>query len=183
MFLKSIKYLPIITLVFFMVLQNSHASKLYNISFSSIDGEKINFSEFKNKVILIVNTASFCGFTKQYYGLQELWDKYNSQDFVLIGFPSNDFGQEAKSNNEVKEICEIDFRINFLLAEISSVKGRDSNLVFKFLKDSLGPKSTPKWNFYKYLINKKGKPVNWYASLTSPKNKNLIKEIELNLKN
>ncbi len=181
MFLKNITIL----LFFLCLVMNVHisnASKLYELSFTSIDGEEISFSEYKNKVILIVNTASFCGFTRQYFALQELWEKYKKDNFVLIGFPSDDFGQEAKSNEDVKRICEIDFKINFPIAEISSVKGEDINLIFKFIIKELGSNSSPKWNFYKYLINKNGKPVNWFVSLTSPRNKHLIKEIEFHLR-
>tara|TARA_E500000178_G_C16858443_1_gene678514 strand:- start:158 stop:709 length:552 start_codon:yes stop_codon:yes gene_type:complete len=181
MFLKIINSLSITFTLIFMILQNTHASNLYDLSFNSIDGDKIHLSDFQNKVILIVNTASFCGFTRQYYGLQELWEKYQEKDFVLIGFPSDDFGQEANTNSKVKKICEIDFSINFLIAEISNIRGENTNQVFKFLRESLGRNSIPKWNFYKYIINKKGEPVQWYASLTNPKNRSLINEIDRQL--
>ena len=181
MFLKVISFISTTFILISMVLQNTHASSLYDLSFTSIDGDKIHLSAFQNKVILIVNTASFCGFTRQYYGLQELWDKYKKEDFILIGFPSDDFGQEAKTNSKVKKICEIDFSINFLIAEISNIRGENTNQVFKFLEESLGRSSVPKWNFYKYIINKKGEPVKWYASLTNPKNRGLINEIDRQL--
>ena len=124
---------------------------------NSITGELINFREYKNKAVLVVNTASYCGFTKQYEGLQELWEKYEAKGLIVLGVPSNSFNQEKKSGKEVKEFCEVKFDINFPLTSITEVKGKNAHDLFKWAKDNHGKSAIPKWNFHKILINKDGK--------------------------
>ena len=94
----------------------------YDLNIESISGEIINFGDFKDKVVLVVNTASYCGFTKQYEDLQDLWDKYNKKGLIVLGVPSNSFNQEKKKNSEVKEFCEVNFNITFPLSAITEVK-------------------------------------------------------------
>tara|TARA_B100001093_G_scaffold465423_1_gene483061 strand:- start:136 stop:645 length:510 start_codon:yes stop_codon:yes gene_type:complete len=150
----------------------------YDFKIEDISGEIINFKEYKNKVILVVNTASYCGFTKQYTDLQELWDLYKSRDFIVLGIPSNSFNQEKANNKDVKEFCEINFNINFPLSAITEVKGDNAHEIFKWAKKNYGKSAVPKWNFYKILINKEGKIEDTFASFTKPMSSKLIKKIE-----
>ena len=150
----------------------------YDFNIESITGETINFNEYKNKVVLIVNTASYCGFTKQYEELQELWDKYRSDGLIVLGIPSNSFNQEKKNNSEVKEFCKVNFSINFPLTTITDVKGNKAHDLFKWAKDNHGKSAVPKWNFHKILINKEGKIEDTFASFTKPMSKKLVSKIE-----
>ena len=150
----------------------------YDFKIESITGEIIDFNNYKNKVFLIVNTASYCGFTKQYDELQELWDTYKSRGLIVLGVPSNSFNQEKKNNSEIKEFCEVNFNIDFPLSTITDVKGDDAHEIFKWAKDNHGKSAIPKWNFHKILINKKGKVEETFASFTKPLSKKIIKKLE-----
>ena len=150
----------------------------FDFKIESITGEVINLEKYKNKVILIVNTASYCGFTKQYDELQELWNLYKDKGLIVLGVPSNSFNQEKKNDKDVKEFCEVNFNINFPITEITNVKGDDAHEIFKWAKENHGKSAVPKWNFYKILINKEGKVEDTYASLTKPTSKKIIKKIE-----
>ena len=156
----------------------NYEKSFYDFSIESITGETINFDEYKNKVVLIVNTASYCGFTKQYDELQELWDLYKSKGLIVLGIPSNSFNQEKTNNADVKEFCEVNFNINFPLSTITEVKGENAHEIFKWAKANYGKSAVPKWNFYKILINKDGKIEDTFASFTKPMSKKLIKIIE-----
>ena len=150
----------------------------YDFKIEGISGEIINLSDYKNKVVLIVNTASYCGFTKQYDELQELWDLYKSKGLIVLGVPSNSFNQEKQSNSEVKEFCEVNFNINFPLTAIIEVKGEKAHELFKWAKENHGKSAIPKWNFHKILINKQGKVEDTFASFTKPMSKKIINKIE-----
>ena len=150
----------------------------YDLNIESISGETINFRDFENKVVLIVNTASYCGFTKQYEELQDLWDKYKSRGLVVLGVPSNSFNQEKKNNLEVKEFCEVNFNISFPLSTITEVKGENAHELFKWANDNHGKSAIPKWNFYKILINKEGKIEDTFNSFTKPLSNKIIRKIE-----
>ena len=130
----------------------------------------------------MVNTASYCGFTKQYEDLQKLWEKYESKGLVVLGIPSNSFNQEKKSNTEVKEFCEVNFDISFPLTAIADVKGENAHEIFKWAKENHGKSAIPKWNFHKILINKDGRIHDTFASFTNPMSKKIIKEVDLILK-
>ena len=156
----------------------SYDKKIYDFSIDSITGETINLKDYKNKVILIVNTASYCGFTKQYMGLQELWDLYKEKGLIVIGVPSNSFNQEKNNDADVKKFCEINFNINFPITTISEVKGKNAHEIFKWAKENHGKSAIPKWNFHKILINKEGEVVDTFASMTKPTSKKIIKAIE-----
>ena len=180
------KKLVFIVLVFIMFFFKNFASANYNkifydLQINSISGELINFKDYKGKVILVVNTASYCGFTKQYEGLQKLWEKYESKGLVVLGIPSDSFNQEKKSNNEVKEFCEVNFDITFPLTTITDVKGKNAHEIFKWAKDNYGKSAIPKWNFYKILINKEGKVEDTFSSLTKPTSQKIIQKIEKTL--
>ena len=154
----------------------------YDLWINSITGELINFDKYKNKAVLVVNTASYCGFTKQYEGLQKLWEKYESKGLIVLGIPSDSFNQEKKSNKDVKEFCEVNFDITFPLTTITEVKGENAHEIFKWAKDNYGKSAIPKWNFYKILINKEGKIEDTYSSFTSPTSNKIVSKIEELLK-
>ncbi len=170
-------------LTIFMVFFNNlvkanYEKKFYDFNIESITGETINFSDYKDKVILVVNTASYCGFTKQYSELQELWDLYKSRGLIVLGIPSNSFNQEKKNNEDVKEFCEVNFNINFPITAITNVKGENAHELFKWAKNNYGKSAIPKWNFHKLLINKEGKVVDTFVSFTKPMSKKIINKIE-----
>ena len=170
-----------ITIIMFFFKSNVNANYdkiFYDFKIESITGETIDFNEYKNKVILIVNTASYCGFTKQYTDLQELWDKYKSRGLIVLGVPSNSFNQEKNKNSEVKEFCKVNFNINFPLSAITEVKGDNAHDLFKWAKNNHGKSAIPKWNFHKILINKEGKVEDTFTSFTKPMSKKIVSKIE-----
>lgn len=145
-------------------------ASVYDFSFTSIDGEKVELATFKGKKMLIVNTASKCGFTNQYKELQKLHEKYGDK-LVIIGFPANNFAdQEPGSNETIKEFCEKNYGVNFLLASKVDVKGANIDPLFKYLTAQPNPDFTGeiKWNFEKFLIDEKGKLIHRYRSKVSP---------------
>ena len=153
----------------------------YSYSFKDINEEEvINLSDYKGKTLVVVNTASLCGFTYQYDGLQKLYDDYKDQGLVVLGVPSNDFGnQESGTNSEVKEFCESTFSITFPLTEKNIVKGKDAHPFFKWSKKELGfIGGVPRWNFHKIIIDKDGNAIAGYTALTRPSSKKFISEIE-----
>ena len=152
---------------------------VYDFNFNDLDGSVIKLSEFKEKVIVIVNVASQCGFTKQYEDMQKIWDKYQSSGLVIIGVPSNDFGnQEPGSNTEIKNFCESKFGITFPMTEKVVVKGMNAHPFYLWAKKNYGKSAVPKWNFHKIIINKEGKVADTFASITSPTSKKFIKVLE-----
>ena len=177
--MRKVIFILSIIMFFFKTSANAnYEKKIYDFSIESITGETIKFDEYKNKVVLVVNTASYCGFTKQYDELQELWDLYKSKGLIVLGIPSNSFNQEKSNNADVKEFCEVNFNINFPLSTITEVKGQNAHEIFKWAKANYGKSAVPKWNFYKILINKDGKIEDTFASFTKPMSKKLIKIIE-----
>ena len=156
----------------------NYEKKFYDFKINSISGDIIDFNDFKDKPVLVVNTASYCGFTKQYADMQKLWEKYKDKGLIVLGVPSNSFNQEKKNNADVKEFCEVNFNINFPLSEITDVKGENAHELYKWAKENYGKSAVPKWNFYKILINKEGKIEDTYASLTNPNSKKIISKIE-----
>ena len=166
-------------MIFFKNSSHAEYEKIfYDFKINSITGNQINLKDFKGKPVLIVNTASYCGFTKQYNELQELWDLYKEKDLIVLGVPSNSFNQEKNNNADVKEFCEVNFNINFPLTTITEVKGKNAHEIFKWAKENHGKSAVPKWNFHKILINKEGKIEDTFASMTKPMSKKLIKIIE-----
>jgi glutathione peroxidase len=136
-----------------------------------------NLCQYQGKVILVVNTASFCGFTSQYEGLEKVYAKYKDKGLVVLGFPSNDFGQqEPGSNKEIADFCKNTYDVKFPMFAKSSVSGSNANPLFKMLIAKTG--TTPKWNFYKYLIDRNGNVVDSYGSMTKPTSSSITAEIE-----
>jgi len=158
------------------------AGTAYEFTLPSIDGGEMSMAQFKGKTILLVNTASYCGFTKQYDGLQTLWEEKRDDGLVVLGVPSNDFGeQEPGGEGEIKEFCQVNFNIDFPMSEKLVVKGAAAHPLYKWLKAETG--ASPRWNFYKFLINGEGRPVTYFSSMTKPGSKKIRKAIEASLKN
>ena len=149
-------------------------------SFDRLQDEKPqSLCQYSGKVLLVVNTASFCGFTRQYKGLEALDRKYRANGLVVLGFPSNDFSQETGSNKEVADFCESTFGVKFPMFVKSAVRGSDANPLFKELARQTG--TTPKWNFYKYLVGRDGKVIAAYSSMTEPDDRELLATLEKQL--
>ena len=150
----------------------------YDFSITSIDGNALDLKKFKGKTILLVNVASYCGFTKQYNDMQKLWDMYKEKGLIVLGVPSNSFNQEKDNETEVKEFCEVNFNITFPMTSIFEVKGENAHKIYEWAKNNHGKSAVPKWNFHKILINKKGKVEDTFASFTNPTSKKIINKIE-----
>lgn len=143
------------------------------------DEKPQSLCQYTGKVLLVVNTASYCGFTPQYKGLEALYAKYKDQGLVVLGFPSNDFAQEKSNNKDIADFCENTFGVKFPMFAASSVKGDQANPLFKQL--AAQGATAPRWNFYKYLIGRDGKLVDNYSSMTAPDSKGLVSAIEKSL--
>ena len=161
----------------------SYEKLAYDFSFKDLDGAELKLSEYKNKVLVVTNVASYCGFTSQYEDLQEIWKKYEQKGLVVIGVPSNTFNQEKETNKEIKNFCEAKFGISFPMTEKVEVRGEKAHDFYKWAKTNHGNKSVPKWNFHKIIIGKNGKVVDTFASITRPSSKKFIDLIEKEIKN
>ena len=158
---------------------SENSVKFFDLKINSIDGDEISLSSYKGKVLLIVNVASKCGFTKQYDDLQNLYDLYNKQGLVVLGIPSNQFGgQEPASETEIKDFCKTNFNITFPMTSKYDVKGENAHPIYLWAKETYGNSTVPKWNFHKILVNREGKVVDTYASFTKPMSKKIIKKLE-----
>lgn len=141
-----------------------------------IDGTEVSLKDYEGKVVLIVNTASKCGYTRQYEGLQALYESKREDGFVVLGFPANNFlGQEPGSNKQIAQFCSSEFGVTFPMFEKISVKGGDAHPLFKALTEAVG---APSWNFNKYLVDREGNVVARYDSSTSPQDAELVERIE-----
>ena len=155
----------------------------YDFEFKDLDGSTLNLSEYKNKVIVVVNVASQCGFTKQYEAMQKIWEEYQNKNVVIIGVPSNDFGnQEPGTNKEIKNFCEAKFGISFPMTEKVEVKGSNAHDFYKWANKNFGRDAIPKWNFHKIIIGKDGKIYDTFSSMTKPSSKKFVKVLEEALK-
>jgi glutathione peroxidase len=177
----------VILLLFMFGLFNSASANYtqlaYDFQFKSIDGKVIKLNDYKNKVIVVVNVASRCGFTNQYEDLQNLWTSYQDKGLIVLGIPTNDFKQEPGSNNEIKDFCESNFNINFPMSEKINVLGKNSHPFFTWAKENHGKSAVPKWNFHKIVIGKNGKVADTFTSITKPSSKRFINFIEQAIKN
>ena len=139
--------------------------------------ETVNLcQQYQGKTLLIVNTASYCGFTPQFKGLEQLYAQYKDQDFYVLGFPSFDFNQEDSNEHKTAQVCQLTYGVTFPMFEPTSVKGEDAEPLFKMLAKQTG--QFPKWNFNKYLVDKQGNVVRHYGSSTKPADQTLIADIE-----
>ena len=168
----------LIMLSFFSKVASGSSTNAYDYEFKSIDGDKIKLSDYKGKVIVVVNVASRCGYTPQYEGLQSLWSNYKNKDLIVLGVPTNNFRQEPGSNKEIKDFCESNFGITFPMTEKISVIGSNSHPFYKWAKEDYGIGAIPKWNFHKIIIGKEGKIVDTFSSITKPSSKKFLKVIE-----
>jgi len=176
------KILLVILLTISSTFAKEKAMSIYDFSVKDIEGKEISLSKYKDKVLLIVNVASKCGFTSQYEGLEKLYSKYKDQDFMILGFPSNQFGsQEPGTNKEIKEFCTLTYGVEFDMFAKIDVNGENEIPLYTYLKKEasgfLGTKSI-KWNFTKFLVDKNGKVINRFGSSTKPFDiENDIKEL------
>jgi glutathione peroxidase len=154
-------------------------ASIHGLTAKSLDGKSVSFAEYQGKVLLIVNTASECGFTGQYASLEALSAKYKERGLLVLGFPSNDFHQEAGSSEAIAKFCKVRYGVTFPLFEKGPVTGAAASPVFKFLARKHGE---PKWNFYKYLVGKDGQVIGQYPSRVSPDSGELISAIEAALR-
>jgi glutathione peroxidase len=172
--MKKVILLLIIMFNIFNNVSANYTQLAYDFKFKGIDGKIIELSSFKNKVIVVVNVASRCGFTNQYDDLQKLW---------VTGIPTNDFKQEPGTNSDIKDFCEVNFNITFPMSEKVNVLGDNSHPFFKWAKDNHGKGAIPKWNFHKIIIGKDGKIADTFSSITKPSSKRFINSIDKIIKN
>jgi glutathione peroxidase len=155
---------------------------IYQFAPERIGGKKQDLSEYRGQVLLVVNTASECGFTPQFEGLEELYKDYKDQGFTILGFPSNEFqNQEPLEGEEIENFCTVNYGVSFPIFNKIQVKGTDTHPLFKFLsnkKQNGNVSSTPRWNFHKYLVDRNGKVVDFFYPFTKPKAKRVTKAIE-----
>ena len=157
----------------------SYEKLAYDFKFNDLDGSVLNLSDYKGRVIVVINVASQCGFTKQYEDIQKVWESYQSKGILILGVPSNDFGQqEPGSNQEIKNFCESKFGITFPMTEKVSVKGSSAHPFYLWAKKNHGSTAVPKWNFHKIIIGKDGKIIDTFASITNPSSRKFIESIE-----
>ncbi len=180
--MKKIFFFIIMFSIFTSNLNSSYKELAYDFTFKDLDGSELKLSEYKNKVLVVTNVASYCGFTSQYEDLQKIWEKYESKGLVVIGVPSNSFNQEKDTNKEIKTFCEAKFGISFPMTEKVDVRGDNAHDFYKWAKNNYGKSSVPKWNFHKIIIGKDGKVFDTFASMTNPTSKKFINSIETALK-
>ena len=178
---KKLKLFIIIIMISFLSnTVNADYNKLaYDFKFRDLDGSVLSLSDYKGKVIVIVNVASQCGFTKQYEDMQKVWMKYQDKGVVMLGVPSNDFGNQEPGNNaDIKTFCEAKFGISFPMTEKVMVKGAEAHPFYIWAKDNHGNSAIPKWNFHKIIIGKNGKIAETFTSITNPSSKKFTKALE-----
>ena len=159
--------------------QGTQLGSAYDFAFEAIDSTPLPFAQFRGKVVLVVNTASFCGFTKQYAALEAIYEKYRSRGFVVLGVPSNDFGdQEPGSNAEIAQFCQGAFNVTFPLTEKYDVKGNNAHPFYKWALATFGNAAAPKWNFHKYLVGADGKLLASFATTVEPDAAKITSAIE-----
>ncbi len=157
-------------------------AKLYDFRVQTIDGKSVSLSEYKGKTLLIVNTASRCGFTPQYTDLEKLYTTYQNKGFEILGFPANNFmGQEPGTNEEIKKFCDLKYKVTFPMFSKISVKGKDIHPLYQYLTQESGFKGDISWNFNKFLVSPEGKVLARFGSRTEPLAKELIEKLELAL--
>ena len=151
----------------------------YRFEFTSIDGESLAFDAWRGRPVLVVNTASFCGYTPQYRDLEALWRRYGDRGLVVLGVPSNDFGrQEPGTTTEIKEFCTVNYAVDFPLTEKCRVIGADAHPFYQWIAAMLGEVGTPRWNFHKYLVGPEGQLVGTWPAQVAPSDTRITAEIE-----
>ena len=164
------------SLILFLLLMIPGPSSIYEFKMNSLDGKTIDFSQYKGKTLLIVNTASECGYTPQYADLQKLHETFGDK-VTILGFPANNFGgQEPGTNLQIADFCKANYGVTFQMFEKISVKGNDQHPLFKFLEEKTGKQ--PSWNFCKYIIDKSGNVTAFFDSTVEPLDKKIMDKIE-----
>ena len=158
----------------------AHADSLHDFTVTSIDRLDMPLSQFEGKAVLLVNTATFCGYTPQYEGLQALWNAYKDEGLVVLGVPSNDFGsQEPEGEDKIKRFCSVNYQVDFPMTKKMVVNGSEGTAeLYAWLASTLGDASRPQWNFHKYLIDPSGKPVAFFPSKVEPESPELVAAIK-----
>jgi glutathione peroxidase len=157
----------------------SDTGNAYRFAFTSIDGAELPLAQWRGRPVLIVNTASYCGYTPQYRGLEELWRRYRDRGLVVLGVPSNDFGQqEPGSAAEIKQFCETHYAVDFPLTEKCRVIGAEAHPFYRWIADNLGEAGSPRWNFHKYLIGPDGELAGAWPSSVAPGDRRISSEID-----
>ena len=159
---------------------NATCLELYNHQLTTLQGDKINLCDYQDKPILVVNTASKCGFTPQFEALEALYSTYKDKGLLVIGFPSNDFRQEPGNDKQIGDFCKLTYAVKFPMMTKSSVTGSNANPFYQQLNAKTG--QSPKWNFYKYVILPGGKEVYAYGSLVKPDSAEILTKIKASLK-
>ncbi len=155
------------------------AESAHDFTFESIDGGSLPMSGYEGKAVLVVNTASFCGYTPQYEGLQSLWSEYRDKGLVVLGVPSNDFGaQEPGTAEEIKDFCEANFDVDFPLTAKQVVKGGDAHPFYQWAAAEKGSENAPRWNFHKYLVGTDGELLAAFPSRVEPMSDELVASVE-----
>ncbi len=155
------------------------AASAYDFTFQGIDGQPLPLKQYAGKAVLVVNTASQCGFTPQYKGLEALWQRYRDRGLVIVGVPSDDFGgQEPGSAAVIKDFCEVNYKIDFPLADKTVVSGDNAHPFYRWAGDELGFLAKPRWNFHKYLVGPDGTLVSWFSTMTDPESDKVRAAIE-----
>ncbi|MDX2287761.1 MAG: glutathione peroxidase [Hyphomicrobiaceae bacterium] len=152
-----------------------------DFAFTAINGKPMPLAPYAGKVMLVVNTASFCGYTRQYEGLQALWERFEARGLVIIGVPSNDFSQEPKSDGEIAAFCQGAFGVTFPLTQKARVTGADAHPLYRWIAATLGGKGEPGWNFHKFLIGADGRTVQSFSTSVTPDNAEFVAAIEREL--
>lgn len=151
----------------------------WDFSFQAIDGGELPLAQFKGKAVMVVNTASKCGFTPQYQQLEELSRRYRDKGLVVLGVPCNDFGgQEPGSESEIQQFCDLNFGVDFPLTAKAKVTGADAHPFYLWARKQVGFLGSPKWNFHKYLIAPDGSLADWFSTPTKPDSAKIIKAVE-----
>ena len=154
----------------------------FDFSFETLNGAPLPLANFKGKALLVVNTASFCGYTPQYAGLQDLWERYREKGLVVLGVPSNDFGaQEPGSAQEIKQFCEVNFDVDFPMTAKQTVVGENAHPFYRWVAGALGEDAAPRWNLHKYLISPDGEIAGVFPSKVEPLSSQMIEAVETHL--
>lgn len=161
-------------------LAQADCAPLYQHQFKTLQGQTVDFCQFQDKPILVVNTASKCGFTPQFEALEALYEQYKDKGLVVIGFPSNDFRQEPGNNKQIGDFCKLTYAVKFPMVEKSSVAGSTANPLYQQLIKQTG--QAPQWNFYKYVILPGGQKVYSFNSMTRPESEDIMGKIKPYLK-
>jgi len=174
------KKLSLIFLFFMPLISWSACDDIYNQNLTTLQGENFNLCEYKDKPIIFVNTASKCGFTSQFEGLEKLYSK-NKDKLLVVGFPSNDFNQELKTDKEIQDFCKLTYAVEFPMMSKSSVVGKKANPVYKILHERTG--EAPMWNFYKFVVAPDAKKINVFPSTVSPESSEFLNTLKPYLNN